>query len=46
MVAELWGVQDFWEKNNQMGITWKLRQWERQFFRATYRLHLIHIPIK
>ena len=32
-------------KNNQRGITSKLRKGEQSFLRATHRLNLIHIPI-
>ena len=31
MVTDLWGVQEFLGKNNQKGITWKLRKGEQPF---------------
>ena len=34
------------EKNNQSGITWKLRMGEQSFLYATHRPDLIHISIK
>ena len=33
-------------KNNQRGITWKLRKGEHSFLCKTYYCDLIHIPIK
>ena len=33
-------------KNNQRGITWKLRKGEQSFLCASHRCDLIHIPIE
>ena len=33
-------------KNNQRGITWKLRKWEQSFVCVTCGPYLKHIPIK
>ena len=33
-------------KNNQRGITWKMRKREQSFLCLTHRLDLIHILIK
>ena len=46
MVTELWCVQECLKKNNQRGITWKLRKGEQSFLYATRRCDQIHIPIK
>ena len=48
MVTELWCVQEYLEKINQRGITWKLRKGEQSFLCATHccDLPVIHIPIK
>ena len=46
MVIELWRVQECLQKNNQRGITWKLRKEEQSFLCATRRRDLIHILIK
>ena len=46
MVTKLWRVQECLEKNNQSGITWKLRNGEQSFLCVIRRLDLIHIPIK
>ena len=34
------------EKNNQLGITWKLYTGETNILKATYCLYLKHIPIE
>ena len=34
------------EKNNDRGITWKLRKGEQLFLCATHCSYVIHIPIK
>ena len=34
------------EKNNQRGVTWKIRKEEQSILCATHRTDLIHIPIK
>ena len=34
------------EKNNQRGITWKIRKREQSFLYATHCRDLIHIPVK
>ena len=46
MVTDLWSVQEYLEKINQRGITWKLRKGEQSFLCMTHRLDLIHIPMK
>ena len=45
MVTDLWGVQEFLQKNNQRDITEKLCNGEQPFFSTTHRLYLMHIPI-
>ena len=46
MVIELWLAQECLEKNNQRGITWKLRKGEQSFLCVTCHPNPIHIPIK
>ena len=33
-------------KNNQRGITWKIRKREQSFLCVTHHYDLIHVPIK
>ena len=46
MVTELWGLQEFWKKINERGITWKLYTREQSLLRATHCLYQIQIPIE
>ena len=46
-VTELWSEQESKKKkNNQRGITWKLRKGELPFLYTTQCLDLIHISMK
>ena len=46
-VTEIWSVQEcLKKKNNQRGMTWKVREGEQSLLYVTHRHVLIHIPLK